>query len=83
MTQAHPRQPIGWVTLAAKAFILASAVAVFLPMPEYALSLGNAQFIVWVVRLTWVLLLSVGWVFVLLLVGFLKGRLRPQRKRRQ
>ena len=69
--QHHLRHLIG---LAAKAFILASVASVILPMPQYAGSLGDAQFIVWVVRLSWVILLTVGMAAVLLLVGFLGNR---------
>ena len=54
-----------------KAFILASVVAVILPMPQYALSLSDAAYFIWLVRLMWVLTLSFGFVVVLLLVGFI------------
>lgn len=68
------------VGLSAKAFILASVVAVILPMPQYTSSLGKSQYIVWVVRLSWVLLLSVGFVAILLLVGFLVRQFRLKMK---
>ena len=57
--------------LAVKAFILASVVAVILPMPQYARSLSGEEYIVWLARLIWVLLLTVGAGAVLILVGFL------------
>ena len=53
MTEAgkdHSRRLIG---LAAKAFILASVAAVILPMLQSVGSLGKAQCIVWVARLSW------------------------------
>ena len=53
-----------------KAFILASVVAVILPMPQYALSLSDAEYFIWLVRLIWVLSLTIGFVVVLSLVGF-------------
>lgn len=57
--------------LVSKAFILASVVAVILPMPQYALSLSDAAFFIWLVRLIWVLSLTIGFVVVLSLVGFM------------
>lgn len=77
MAETGIDQPKRLIGLAAKAFILASVAAVILPMPKFAGSLGDAQFIVWVVRLAWVMLLTVGMVAVLLLVGFL-ARLRQR-----
>ena len=60
--------------LAIKAFILASVVAVILPMPHYASSLSDEEYIVWLARLLWVLMLTFGVVILLLLVGFLAGK---------
>lgn len=57
--------------LAVKAFILASVAAVILPLPQYARSLSDEEYIVWLVRLVWVLMLTVGALAALLLVGFL------------
>jgi len=57
--------------LVVKAFILASVVAVILPVPQYAHSLSNEEYIVWIVRLMWVLMLTVGVLAVQLLIGFL------------
>jgi hypothetical protein len=57
--------------LAVKAFILASVAAVILPVTQYARSLTDEEFIVWLVRLIWVLILTAGVLAVLLLVGFL------------
>ena len=62
--------------LAVKAFILASVAAVILPMPQYASSLSDAEYIVWLVRLLWVLMLTFGVGAVLLLAGFLAGKLK-------
>ncbi len=62
--------------LAVKAFILASVVAVFLPVPQYADSLSDEEYIVWLARLIWVLMLTVGVGVVLLLVGFLARKLQ-------
>lgn len=62
--------------LAVKAFILASIAAVILPVTQYASSLGDEEYIVWLVRLIWVLMLTVGVFFVLLLVGFLTKKLK-------
>ena len=67
--------------VAARAFILASVAAVILPMPLYVRSLSNAQYIVWVARLSWVLLLTVGVVAVLLLAGFITSQ--QQKKTRK
>ncbi len=71
MTETGKNQPRRLIGLAAKAFILVSVAAVILPMPQYATSLGHAQWIVWVVRLSWVLLLTVGAAALLLLLGLL------------
>lgn len=57
--------------LAVKSFILASVAAVILPVTQYARSLSDEEYIVWLVRLIWVLILTVGVFIVLLLVGFL------------
>ena len=67
--------------LAARAFIMASVAAVILPMPLYVRNLSNAQYIVWVARLSWVLLLTVGVVAVLLLAGFITSQ--QQKKTRK
>ena len=57
--------------LVVKAFILASVVAVTLPVTQYARSLSDGEYIVWLVRLIWVLMLTVGIFAILLLAGFL------------
>ena len=67
--------------LAVKAFILASVVAVILPMPHYASSLSDEEHIVWLARLVWVLMLTVGVGVVLLLVGFLARRLQNKTRK--
>ncbi|MGD2096840.1 MAG: hypothetical protein PVG35_04620 [Desulfobacterales bacterium] len=69
------------VGLAVKAFILASIVAVILPVPHYARSLGDEEFIVWLARLIWVLLLTVGVGVVLMLVGFLARKLQNKARK--
>ncbi|BBO72673.1 hypothetical protein DSCW_00900 [Desulfosarcina widdelii] len=61
--------------LAVKAFILASVAAVILPVPKYARSLSDEEYIVWLVRLIWVLMLTAGVFAVLQLVGFLIKKL--------
>ena len=66
--------------LSVKAFILASVVAVILPLPRYARSLSDGEYIVWLARLIWVLLLTLGVGVVLLLVGFLARKLKKTRK---
>ena len=68
-----PRRLLGWVV---KAFILASVVAVILPMPQYAGSLSDAEYMVWLARLLWVLMLTFGVGVVLLLAGFLARKLQ-------
>jgi hypothetical protein len=67
--------------LAVKAFILASFVAVILPMPHYASSLSDAEYIVWLARLLWVLMLTFGVGVALLLVGFLARKLQKKTRR--
>ena len=67
--------------LAVKAFILASVLVVFLPMPHYASSLSHAEYIVWLARLLWVLMLTFGVGVVLLLVGFLDRKLQNKTRR--
>ena len=64
------------LSLAVKAFILASVVAVILPVPHYARSLSDEEYIVWLARLIWVLMLTVGFGVVMLLVGFLTRKLQ-------
>ena len=62
--------------LVVKAFILASVVAVILPVPQYARSLSDEEYVVWLARLIWVLMLTVGFGVVLPLVGFLTRKLQ-------
>jgi len=62
--------------LAVKAFILASVMAVILPMPHYARSLSDDEYIVWLARLVWVLMLTVGVAIVLMLFGALSRKLQ-------
>ena len=62
--------------LAVKVFILASVAAVILPVPQYARSLSDEEYIVWLSRFIWVLMLTVGVLVVLLLVGLLARKLR-------
>ena len=75
MTETNTRMK-RLIGLAAKAFILASAAAVFLPMPQYARSLSDGQYIVWLARAIWVLMLTLGVGVVLLLVGFLVKKMQ-------
>ena len=62
--------------LAVKAFILASVVAVILPMPQYTRGLSDEEYIVWLARLIWVLMLTFGFGVVQLLVGYLLKKLQ-------
>ena len=77
-TNNKPRRLLG---LAIKAFILASVVAVILPMPQYASSLSDKEYIVWLARLLWVLMLTIGVGVLLLLVGFLAGKLQNKTRK--
>ena len=61
---------------AAQAFILASVLAVLLPMPQYARDLSHEAYVVWLMRLMWVLMLTVGVGAVILLVGALADKRR-------
>ena len=76
-TNKNLRRLIG---LSVKAFILSSVVAVILPLPRYARSLSDGEYIVWLARLIWVLMLTLGVGVVLLLVGFLARKLKKTRK---
>ena len=67
--------------LAVKAFIIASVVAVILPVPQYSGSLSDEEYIVWLARLIWVLMLTVGVGVVLLLVGFLARKLQNKTRK--
>ena len=67
--------------LAVKAFIVASVVAVILPVPQYSGSLSDEEYIVWLARLIWVLMLTVGVGVVLLLVGFLARKLQNKTRK--
>ena len=69
--------------MAVKAFILASVAAV-MPVPQYARDLSDGEYIVWLARLLWVLMLTFGvgvvlllLTLVLLLFGVLAKALRP------
>ena len=67
--------------LSVKAFILASVVAVILPLPQYVRSLSDEEYIVWLARLIWVLMLTLGVGVVLLLVGFLARKLQNKTRK--
>ena len=67
--------------LMVKAFILASVAAVILPVPQYARSLSDEEYIVWLARLIWVLMLTVGVSVVLLLVGSLVRKLQNRTRK--
>ena len=67
--------------LVVKVFIMVSVVAAILPVPQYARSLSDDEYIVWLARLIWVLMLTVGVVVVLLLVGFRKRKLQNKTKK--
>ena len=75
MTETN-NKPRRFLELAVKAFILASVAAVILPMPQYARSLSDEKYIIWLARLIWVLLLTVGVCVVVLLIGFLVRKLQ-------
>ena len=77
-TNNKQRRLIG---LAAKAFILASVVAVILPVPQYTRSLSDEDYIIWLARLIWVLMLTVGIVIVQLLVGFLARKVQNKMRK--
>jgi type III secretory pathway component EscS len=67
--------------LSVKAFILASVVAVILPLPQYVRSLSDEEYIVWLARLIWVLMLTLGVGVGLLLVGFLARKLQNKTRK--
>jgi len=67
--------------LSVKAFILASVVAVILPLPQYVRSLSDEEYIVWLARLIWVLMLTLGVGVLLLLVGFLARKLQNKTRK--
>ena len=69
------------IGLAVKAFILASVVAVILPMPQYARSLSGEEYIVWLARLIWVLSLTLGFGVVLQVVGILTRKLQNKSRK--
>jgi hypothetical protein len=67
--------------LSVKATILASVVAVILPLPQYVRSLSDEEYTVWLARLIWVLMLTLGVGVVLLLVGFLARKLQNKTRK--
>ena len=77
-TNNNLRRLIG---LSVKAFILASVVAVILPLPQYVRSLSDEEYIVWLARLIWVLMLTLGVGVLLLLVGFLARKLQNKTRK--
>ena len=72
-TSSKPRRLL---VLAVKAFILASVAAVILPMPQYARGLSDEKYIIWLARLIWVLMLTVGVSVSVLLIGYLVRKLK-------
>jgi hypothetical protein len=56
-------------------------MAVILPVPQYARSLSDEEYIVWLARLIWVLMLTVGVGVVLQLVGFPARKLQNKTRK--
>jgi hypothetical protein len=51
-------------------------VAVILPMPQYTRGLSDEEYLVWLARLIWLLMLTFGFGVVQLLVGYLVKKLQ-------
>ena len=62
--------------LAIRIFIIASVVAVILPLPEYARGLSDDEYQLWLARLIWVLLLTFCFFVLLPIVGFLVRKIK-------
>ena len=62
--------------LAVKIFIIASVLAVVLPLPEYARGLSDEEYIVWLARVIWVLMLAFGVCVLLPMVGLLVSKIK-------
>ena len=74
MAASSGKKPRNISGLLGRAFVLASVAAVLLPMPRYAQSLGQAEYVVWLARLAWVILLTVGICGLLMLAGIISGK---------
>ena len=82
MTEASGKKPRNISGLLGKAFVLASVAGVLLPMPRYAQSLDQAEYVIWLARLVWVLLLTVGICGAFMLVGIISGKIQKQKRGR-
>lgn len=80
-SDGNQKQVEAVIGLALKAFILASVAAVILPVPQYARSLSDEEYMVWLARLIWVLMLTVGAGVVLVLVGSLAKKLQSKTRK--
>ena len=64
--------------LIGKAVILASVAAVLLPLPRYAQTLGQDEYVIWLARLAWVLLLTLGICGALALAGIIARKMQDR-----
>ena len=80
MTKTN-NKPMRSLGLAVKSFVLASVVAVALPVPQYARSLGDEAYIVYLARLIWVLMLTVGVGVAILLVALVARKLKKEARK--
>ena len=60
--------------LVAKSFVAGSVLAVLIPLPFYPSSLSREEYVIWLARFLWVLLLTFGVGFILLLTGMAQNR---------
>jgi hypothetical protein len=58
----------------AKSFVAGSVLAVLIPLPFYPASLGREEYVIWLARLIWVLLLIFGVGSILLAACMLQNR---------
>ena len=62
---------LNWIP---KVFVIGFVLSLILPAPGFVHGMSRDSFIIWLVRLIWVLVLSFGCALVSLILGRLKGR---------
>ena len=62
---------LNWIP---KVLVIGFVLSLILPAPGFVHGMSRDSFIVWLVRLAWVLILSFGCAMVSLILGRVKGR---------
>ena len=75
-TRSHHKR---LVALAVKIFVIASVLAVILPLPKFARGLSDDEYIVWLARFIWVLMIAFGACVLLPMFGILVRNMKSKK----